>query len=743
MPAAATLIAASVLLVAGCDKHGLTTQPLEHQTYTLSASGAGTGSGTVTSNPAGISCAIASAAASGDCSESFGTGMRVALTATPGTGSAFVAWGGACAGAADCQLEMSQARAVAATFNLLPPSQFALTITAAGRGSGTISSTPAGIACGTACSASFDSATVVTLAATAATGSVFAGWSGACTGTGSCQVTMSQAKGVTATWNVVQFALTVSKAGAGAGSVTSSPDGLSCGTTCSVPFDTGAVVTLTATAATGSVFAGWSGACTGTGSCQVTMIQAKSVTATWNVKQFALSLSITGAGAGSVTTGSSGVACGTGCSVLFDSGTVVTLTAAPATGSVFTGWSGACTGSGNCQVTMSQARTVSAAFGPAPPPQFTLTVTRAGTGGGAVGSAPAGIACGDNCSAPFDSGTVVTLTPTPAVGSVFFGWSGACTGTGACQVTMSRARAVTAVFRAAPAAKFALTITEDGTGNGTVTSTPDGIACGAACDPSFDSATVVTLTASPATGSVFDGWGGACAGAGSCQVTMSQARNVSAHFSAAYYRLTIRVGGTGSGMVSSSPGGINCTFIHGTTGGGCTGVFPYGATVSLNPVAFDGNSFAGWSGACVGTQACQLSVPRDTSVTAGFTLLAPATPTGLTVVRATASTAVITWRRSAEADLYYLLRSSSSGGTYTSIHSGQDTLVTDAGLASGTTYYYLVRAWNNAGWSSFSGELAVTTQPGVPSIPTGLVVGSPTATSLTASWNASPQATGY
>ena len=740
---AAALLATLLILVAGCDKHGLTTQPLESQTYTLSAAGSGTGSGTVTSNPVGISCAIASATASGECSRGYGAGTRVALAATPGTGSAFVSWGGACAGTGSCQLEMSQARTVTATFNMLPPSQFALTITRAGRGNGTISSTPAGITCGAACNASFDSATVVTLAATPGTGSVFAGWRGACTGTGNCQVTMGQARSVTATWDIVQFALTVAKAGTGSGSVTSSPDGLSCGATCSVPFDTGSVVTLTATPGTGSVFAGWSGACTGTGNCQVTMSQARNVTATWNVKQFALTMATTGAGAGSVSTGPGGVGCGTACSVLYDSGTVVTLTAAPGTGSVFTGWTGACTGTGSCQVTMSQARAVTATFNAAPPTQFTLAVIRAGAGGGSVGSTPLGIACGAACSASFDSGTVVTLTATAGAGAVFAGWSGACTGADACQVTMSRARAVTAAFRAAPASRFALTITEQGTGSGTVTSTPDGIICGAACDPSFDSSTVVTLTATPGTGSEFEGWGGACAGTGSCQVTMSQARNVTAFFNTAYYRLTIHVGGTGSGTVTSSPSGISCTFIHGTAAGGCTGVFPFGATVSLNPVAFDGNGFGGWSGACAGTQACLVSVPRDTSVTAGFTLLAPATPTGLAVVSRTASSLVISWRRSSEADLYYLLRASTSGGTYTSVHSGRDTLVTDAGLASSTAYYYLVRAWNNAGWSSFSAELAGTTSPGIPSVPNGLAVGNPTATSLAVSWSASPQATLY
>ena len=75
-----------------------------------------------------------------------------------------------------------------------------------------------------------------------------------------------------------------------------------------------------------------------------------------------------------------------------------------------------------------------------------LTVLKNGAGSGTVTSAPAGINCGATCSAAFAAGTGVTLTATPAVGSVFVGWGGACSGVGSCQVTMTDARSVTATF---------------------------------------------------------------------------------------------------------------------------------------------------------------------------------------------------------------------------------------------------------------------------------------------------------
>jgi uncharacterized repeat protein (TIGR02543 family) len=151
------------------------------------------------------------------------------------------------------------------------------TLTVTNAGGGTVTSAPAGINCGATCSASYDDTTAVTLTAAAAANFTFAGWSGACTGTATCQVTMSEGRGVTATFTAMPR-LTVSLP-SGGGAVSSAI--LNCVTTCSQTYPAGTAVTFTATAAPGYVFSGWGGDCSGTGTCPVTLTADRSVTATF------------------------------------------------------------------------------------------------------------------------------------------------------------------------------------------------------------------------------------------------------------------------------------------------------------------------------------------------------------------------------------------------------------------------------------------------------------------------------
>jgi PKD repeat protein len=154
---------------------------------------------------------------------------------------------------------------------------FTLTVSRAGNGSGQVSSSPAGIDCGPSCQTSFDPGTTLTLTATTTDpSSVFMGWSGDCSGTGSCQVTMNQDRSVTATF-ALKTHLSVYNPGFGSGQVTSNPAGINCGPSCQAAFTPGTIVSLRATPDAGSNFIGWSDACSGTGSCQVTMDQNRNV----------------------------------------------------------------------------------------------------------------------------------------------------------------------------------------------------------------------------------------------------------------------------------------------------------------------------------------------------------------------------------------------------------------------------------------------------------------------------------
>jgi YVTN family beta-propeller protein len=248
---------------------------------TLTVAESGNGSGQVTSSPAGINCS----ASSNQCAATFADGAQVTLTASASAGSTFAGWsGGGCSGTGTCLITPTANATVTATFTV---SSFTLSVAEAGSGSGQVTSSPAGINCSASsnqCAALFAVGSQVTLTASASAGSTFAGWSGGgCSGTGTCQVTMSAAQSVTAVFNVIpSFMLAVAPTGDGTGTVMSNPSGINCGGTCFASFQSGTLVTLTATAANGSTFAGWSGGgCSGIEACSVTITANATVIATF------------------------------------------------------------------------------------------------------------------------------------------------------------------------------------------------------------------------------------------------------------------------------------------------------------------------------------------------------------------------------------------------------------------------------------------------------------------------------
>ena len=227
---------------------------------------------------------------------------------------------------------------------------------------GTITSNPSGIDCGNTCSASFNSGTSVTLTATPNSGYTFSGWSGACTGAGSCVVTMNSNQSVGASFTPIPIYknLTVNKTGSG--SVLSSPSGISCGSICNSYYLQNTPVTLFATPAQGYVFSHWSGACVGIGGCTVSMYSDQSVTATFTqAPNVTLSASVTGKGSIADFSGQ-GINCGSACSFSYPINAMVTLVALPQVGNTFTGWGGGCTGRGDCTLWMGANQSVSGTF---------------------------------------------------------------------------------------------------------------------------------------------------------------------------------------------------------------------------------------------------------------------------------------------------------------------------------------------------------------------------------------------
>jgi uncharacterized repeat protein (TIGR01451 family) len=176
---------------------------------------------------------------------------------------------------------------------------------------------------------------------------------------------------------------------------------------------------------------------------------------------------------------------------------------------------------------------------------------------------------------------------------------------------------------------FTLTVTEPGNGSGVVTDDLGQIDCidtagvvSGTCSASYQSGAVVTLTATPAVGTAFNGWS-TCGGATPCSVTMTSSQSEQATFGAMVSTFSVSVAelGTGTGLVTDNLGAINCGETDGIASGTCSASYPSGTAVTLTENVTSPSTFAGWGGACStsGTSAtCGLSVTGALNVTANF-----------------------------------------------------------------------------------------------------------------------------
>jgi uncharacterized repeat protein (TIGR02543 family) len=404
-----------------------------------------------------------------------------AVTAVPNTGYHFVNWSDGLT--ANPRTDTDVTRNVDVTANFaLNTYTLAYAAGAGGTLSGEISQVVEHGASGTA------------VTAVPNTGYRFVDWSDGSTANPRTDANVTGHVNVTAIFAQEEYTLTVNIVGSG--TVTRAP--------AQNVYHHGDEVTLVPSADTGWHFAGWTGACVGMDPCNVLMNGNKVVTATFTVLPpvtYQLTIGVAPAGGGMTTP-----AAGT---YTFAEGTVVDVTATPAAGYMFTGWSGACENSGACDVTMDANKAVTATF---TQEEYTLTVNIVGSG--TVTRTPV--------QSVYHYGDPVTLVPVPASGWRFSAWSGECTGTDACTVTLNASKAVTATFTQNLIDTYALTVAVDPVAGGTV-------------DPvagvhDYAAGTVITITATPAGGYAFDRWTGACTGTGTCTVTMDEDKTVTAHF---------------------------------------------------------------------------------------------------------------------------------------------------------------------------------------------------------------------
>ena len=568
-------------------------------------------------------------------------GEMVELTATPAEGYSFTGWTGDLESEVNpVMITMDGNKTVSVTFELIPPTCYALTLSHIGNGSDPVASPTNSEGCtiGT-----YLAGASITLSATPDTGWKVSGWTGT-TNDSSMEATNTvtmPASAHAAAVNYVrtQYTLTVTQQDGG----TITP--------ATAIYDYGTVVPLTANPAEGHHFVAWTGECTGGGECSVTMDADKTVSATFAHDIFTLTVNQSTGGTITPPTAD------------YDYGTVVELTAAPDSDHHFAAWTGACsvqTGL-TCRLTVTGNLAVGATF-ELTPVCYTLTLGHTGEGSNPFASPISSTGCAagqylagehidlsqatpiagyeigswtgtaDDTSkastnalimpandhavainylqseytlkvisehgapeiddqAPYHYGDTLTITMGMVdAGWTFTGWSGAeCTGTGPCTVTITDNTTVTAAFTD----KF-YALTLEVAGQGTVAKDPDAT--------TYLYGTQVTLTPTPAAGWSFSSWSGACTGSEACVVTMEDNKSVTATFTQNDYTLTVEV--VGQGTVVKEPD---------------QATYYYGVPVRLMATADPGWTFIGWSGGgCSGTDPCSVTIMDNITVTANF-----------------------------------------------------------------------------------------------------------------------------
>lgn len=567
---------------------------------TLTVTKIGTGSGTVTSDPVGIDCGV-------DCMEGYNFNTQVVLTPVADTNSTFTGW----SGDADCSdgtVTMDSDKTCTAAFDESTGPQFDLIITKSGSGTGTVTTNPAGIDCGSDCSESYAENTQVALIGTPSIGSLFAGW----TGDSDCSdgiVTMNAEKTCDAVFQK-SYTLTIQKNGSGNGTIRTTfenPPRIDCGSDCTENYIEDSAIGFEIAPDPGSEFAGWSGAsgCPTSPSEGVVMTSNLNCTATFNIiPNPTLTIEKQGNGLGKIQSTPSGIDCGSTCSHAFAPSAQITLNPIPNGGSIFDSWSG----DPDCSdgmVTMSTGKTCIATFIQSSQEyELTINVTGFGLINASVGGFSTDIDCMgapapytfQDCEEEFPINTQVNLVaiktnhfitnPPIDYSSEFIQW----TGDPDCEdgkVTISQAKTCTAVFT-----PYRLQVGTQGIG--VIEVTPEGNTCTnyGGCDDYYHPGTQVTLNPIPNPGNIFNGWDTNPPYSADCSdgtLLMDADKRCTGIFtsSSQQFTLTVNKAGTGTGTINAS--GINC-------GADCSQSYLVNTQVNLQAAPGPGSVFEGWSG---------------------------------------------------------------------------------------------------------------------------------------------------
>jgi len=489
-------------------------------------------------------------------------GQTVTVNAVAAPGFTFASWSGDVSSPVN-GLSVELTKDVLLTANFAQSGS--TTLTTATVGSGTVERNPL--------QATYGIGQQVVLTATAAAGWSFVGWSGDLTGTANpATVTMTADQSITATFAQALHTLTTATVGNGVITITPAKP----------QYAAGEVVTLTPVPAAGWRFQGWSGDLSGTTvPGTVTMNGDRQVTATFVEATYTVTVGQQGEGTVTVAPPAAS----------YRFGDQVTLTATPAAGWRFQGWSGALSGTANpVLLTVDGDKTVTATFVQS---QYNLTLALAGSGSGTVVANPAG---------PYYAGQTVTVTATPAAGARFVGWQGGATAN-PLVITINGNQTVTAIFdqqtyqittqaldaAGAPLDSTLLALSPPANGNGYVFGEQ------------------VTVIALPPQGWTFQRWQGAAQGAlNPTSVTVQGDLTITGIFAPLppdSYTLTLTSNNPAAGVVTVEPSG------------------PYLANqeVTLTVTLTPGWEFTGWSGDLSGqSQVVVITMNRNKTVAANF-----------------------------------------------------------------------------------------------------------------------------